>query len=429
MEKPKRNNRQVKSIQRYEYGRLIVGEEGFEQKHWQSLLKLNQLHEGKYFDVLHNGIRFNQYVGVLQVDNITIEIHPKADKDDEDGRWKGVLIKMLKACGKLKVETTGAANVKRQNLNLLEVYFELYLKELQILIHKGLVKKYRKDTKNVKALKGKLEFAGNIRHNLVHKERFYTTHQVYDTNHLLHQVLFEALQIVENFTKGTSLYDKCKRTFLDFPEVKKLNVNAQLLSNIKLNRKTQDYSYALEIARLIILNYSPDITSGNEKMLSLLFDMNKLWEEYILIQLRKEFENTNYEVMGQDTRPFLGSNYLQPDIVIQNTTDKNDTYIIDTKWKRPTSNSASVGDLRQMYAYNRFWNAEKAMLLYPGNFRQNDFKEFRTDDYFKQEGEINKINHQCKMGYVSVLDKENNLSQEVGKQVLELLEEQSLFYI
>ena len=64
---------------------------------------------------------------------------------------------MLKACGHLKASSVGAANVKRQHLNLLEVYFELYLTEIETLIHRGLVKKYRKNTGNVKALKGKLE--------------------------------------------------------------------------------------------------------------------------------------------------------------------------------------------------------------------------------------------------------------------------------
>ena len=177
----------------------------------------------------------------------------------ENGR--GVLLQMLQACGKLKASTAGAANVNRQNLNLLEVYFELFLSEVSQLIRQGLVKKYRKETNNVKALKGSLQFAGNIRYNVVHKERFYTKHQVYDHDHLLHQILFRALEILEQFCKGTYLFDTCKRVLMDFPEVDKISVGKQQLDRIILNRKTASYSYALEIARLIILNYSPDIAS------------------------------------------------------------------------------------------------------------------------------------------------------------------------
>jgi 5-methylcytosine-specific restriction enzyme subunit McrC len=332
-------------------------------------------------------------------------------------------LQMLKACGHLKASSAGAANVKRQHLNLLEVYFELYLTEIEILIHRGLVKKYRKNTGNVKALKGKLEFAGNIRHNLVHKERFYTTHQVYDHDHLLHQTLAHALEILEQFSKGSYLFDRCKRVLLNFPDTTPLKVTKKQIEGIVLNRKTAPYNQALELARLIILNYSPDISTGREKMISLLFDMNRLWEEFILIQIRKELAGTSYSVKGQDSQTFIGSNYLKPDVVIQHDEDPKKVYIIDTKWKRPQNKSSSVSDLRQMYAYNRFWNAKKAMLLYPGESRNNSFKRFETEDFFRDNDQTTAITHLCKSGFVSVLDQDNKLSSTIGKQVLDLLEE------
>jgi len=411
------------NISVFEHQRLTTSDSRFSKRHLNALLKLNEYHNHTYFDAIPDGVKFNQHVGIIQIDGLTIEIHPKADKNDDSKKWKGVLLQMLKACGKLKASTAGAANVNRQHLNLLEVYFELFLNEVSKLIRQGLVKKYRKQTNNVKALKGKLEFAGNIRHNVVHKERFYTTHQVYDNDHLLHQVLFRALEILEQFCKGTYLFDICKRVILDFPEVKSITVGKQQLDKIILNRKTASYSYALEIARLIILNYSPDISSGNEKMLSLLFDMNKLWEEFILVQLRKELANTNYEVTGQATRPFLGSNYLQPDIVIQNKVNKDEIYIIDTKWKLPGTSSASASDLQQIYAYGRFWNAERIMLLYPGQKSDKTFRLFRTNDFKETQKGYQQIKHKCKMAYVSVLDESGiHLDSNIGRKVLREME-------
>lgn len=400
------------NISVFEHQKLRVGEEGFEQKHLDALLKLNEYHEGTYFEPIVKGIRFNQYVGIIQVDGLTIEIHPKADKDDSDDVWRNVLLSMLQKCGRLKAQTAGTASVKRQNLNLLEVYFELYLQEVNGLIRRGLIKQYRKETSNVKALKGKLEFAGNIRKNLIHKERFYTTHQVYDRNHLLHQVLFCALDIVEQFTRGTNLYDSCCRTLLHFPRVDKKRITSQQLDSITLNRKSSSYSYALELARLIILNYSPDISSGKEKMLSLLFDMNVLWEEYVLKMLQETCEGTDIEVIGQDSKAFWGNNSLRPDIILKKNTSK-DIYVIDTKWKRPGRSSASVSDLRQMYAYCRFWNANKAMLLYPGEPINNDFKDFLNQEFDEE--------HACKMGFVSVLDGKK-LDETIGKKILSELD-------
>ena len=412
--------RNLKTIKVFEHQRLYVGEKGFKHEHLKALLKLNDYHEGSYFEPIANGIRFNQYVGVIQVNGLTIEINPKADKGDPDYKWKGVLLQMLKACGKIKPSSAGSANVKQQNLNLLEVYFDLYLTEVDSLIRKGLIKKYRKQTSNIKALKGKLEFAGHLQKNIIHKERFYTNHQVYDADHKLHQILFKAISIVEKFTYGSKLQDTCKRVLLNFPKVTKQNITKADIEGIKLNRKTESYSHALELARLIILNYSPDLSSGKEKMLSLLFDMNDLWETYILKQLQKRCEGTNYLVSGQESKSFWGHNTLRPDIVLRNGTE---TYIIDTKWKRPLKSSASVNDLRQMYTYCRFWNAEKALLLYPGDYAENKFKSYLTDDYSKHENdEVSHIDHQCKMGFVSVLDVDGELDSDIGGNIIKLLE-------
>jgi 5-methylcytosine-specific restriction enzyme subunit McrC len=408
-----------KPIKRYEYGRLLIGEEGFTKSHWEAFVKLNTVHDNKYFDILHNGLRFKHFVGVVQVDDCTVEINPKADKQDSDSRWEAVLLKMLKSCGHLKADTLGGAQVKKQHLNLLEVYFEYFLKEIEYLQHQGLVKKYRHHTGNVKALKGKLDFAGNIRNNLVHKERFYTQHQVYDHNHKLHQVLNHALDIVGAFTAGTRLYDRCKRVQLAFPEMKTIQVNEAVLSTIKLDRKTKGYEFALELSRLIILNYSPSINSGKERMIALLFDMNMLWEEYVLKQVQKAARNHDgdevIEVLGQKRKYFWNFNYIKPDIVInikKPNESETKTYIIDTKWKIPSS-SASIQDLRQMYAYARFWKADKVMLLYPGEEQNRDFSQFLNEEH---DG-----NHYCKMGFVSVLDAQGNLDDKIGERVLESL--------
>lgn len=398
----------MKPIQRYEYGRLLIGEDDFETSHWNAFVKFNTLHENKYFDVLHNGLKFKQYVGVIQVNGLLVQINPKADKNDNDDRWQGVLLQMLKACNHLKAQSAGPALVRKQNLNLLEVYFEYFLREVEGLIRQGLVKKYRKNSANVKALKGKLEFSQHIQNNLIHKERFFTSHQVYDNNHLIHQVLALAIEIIGHFSSGSYINDVCKRVALNFPNVSKVYINEKILDSIQLNRKTAPYEKALELARLIILNYSPDIAQGNIKMLALLFDMNKLWEEYVLVMLRKLNYN-HLTIKGQSSKSFWDSNYLKPDIEIYNA-ETEESIIIDTKWKLPGCHSASVSDLRQMYAYARFWNAKKVMLLYPGDNKNHEFKQFQNSN--------DPIHHECKLGFVSVLSEDAKLDSNIGEKII-----------
>ena len=398
------------TIQVFEHSFLPI-EGKFEQRHFVALSKLNALHQYQYFDLKHNGIVFKQFVGVIQVDGLTIEILPKIDKYESESaenkqKWQSALIEMLRVTRKLKVQQVGEANVSKQSIHLLDIYFEWFLNEVQLLIHQGLIKQYYKETSNVKALKGKLEFAAHLSKNLVHKERFYTTHQVYDKDHLLHQVLGQALSIIASLSKGTYLYSKCKTTQLNFPEVTGIQANEATFSKIPKNRKTAPYETALAIARLIILNYAPNIKSGSEQMLALLFDMNVLWEEYILIRLKQIADEKGFKVYGQNSKGFWKNISIRPDIVIEK---ENETFIIDTKWKNIDYSEPSTHDLRQMYVYNEYWDSKKAMLLYPSNklnIEQQDFTPFSNDK------------HACSLVKISIFDSENKLNEKIGNTIL-----------
>lgn len=405
------------TIQVFEHSFLPI-EGKFEHRHFVALSKLNALHQYQYFDLKYNGVVFKQFVGVIQVDGLTIEILPKIDKNESESaenkqKWQNALIEMLRVTRKLKVQQVGEANVSKQSIHLLDIYFEWFLNEVQLLIHQGLIKQYYKETGNVKALKGKIEFAGHISKNLVHKERFYTTHQVYDKDHLLHQVLSQALTIIASLSKGTYLYSKCKTTQLNFPEVKSIQANETTFSKLPNNRKTAPYETAIAIARLIILNYAPNIKSGSEQMLALLFDMNSLWEEYILIRLKQVADAKGYKVYGQNSKGFWKNISIRPDIVLEREKEgKQDTFIIDTKWKNIDYSEPSTHDLRQMYVYNEYWESNKAMLLYPSNsinFAEQEFTPFTNDK------------HACSLGKISIF-KDNMLDSEIGNVMLKWFE-------
>ncbi len=156
---------------------------------------------------------------------------------------------------------------------------------------------------------------------------------------------------------------------------------------------------------MIILNYAPNISSGSERMLALLFDMNSLWEEYVLVQLKKACQHTSYTVTGQETKGFWANMTLRPDIVISQNGQTE--IIIDTKWKRIEGNKPSINDLRQMYVYNDHWESKMAVLLYPG--ATNDAKPFYQKFHFPD--------HSCGILKVGVVDGEGKLDEGMGEKL------------
>ena len=68
-------------------------------------------------------------------------------------------------------------------------------------------------------------------------------------------------------------------------------------------RRTARYAEALGLARLILLRYCPDLRGGDEHVLALPFDMNRLFEEYVAQALRRAAP-PDVCVHAQRSRPF-----------------------------------------------------------------------------------------------------------------------------
>lgn len=164
------------------------------------------------------------------------------------------------------------------------------------------------------------------------------------------------------------LRSRVKRQLLLFDDISGQSITQHHLDSIHLNRKTQRYSQALEIARLILLNYHPDISRGAHHVLALMFDMNQLWELFIAKMMKRQLAG-RYEVKAQQSKVFWRSKSmhkkLKPDIILISKDAARKKIIIDTKWKTPDRSGPSDHDLRQLFAYNHLFGCARGILLYP----------------------------------------------------------------
>ena len=366
-------------------GRLSGDGVEFKSSHLTALIKFNERHGNKYFTVIHNGLKFNQYVGVIQCGRFVIEVLPKADcqppsTTDEVGRnkWRDVLTSMLTTCRWLRLESVEAAHLHLHHASLLDIYIARFLDEVNNIVRQGLVKKYRPETSNRAALKGRLEFSQHVTRNLVHKERFYTTAQVFDTQHLLNQILYKALRLVPQLAIHPDLIDVTQRAFIQFPDLSDLSVNNQTFEGIVFNRKTEYYRESISLARLILLNLSPKFHSGALPVMAILFDMNSLFEEYIFQRLR----HAGYKVHFQRSNAFWETRRVRSDIIIELD---GENIVLDAKWKIVLDSNPSDTDLKQMYAYHHYFDAKRTFLVYPkvDEIQHNKFGSFRNGEGFE----------------------------------------------
>lgn len=346
-----------------------------------------------YFSIINNGVKFCEYVGVIQVGDMLIEILPKADRNEDDISWRFMLIEMLKAVGAFDIHAPSSSSLSLKSNSILDLYFELFICEAEYLLRQGLLKKYRKKTSNINVLKGAIKFSKHIQLNLLHKERFFVEFTTYDVEHNLHFIIYKTITLLSKINVKSNLAGRISALLLNFPEMPDIIVNEETFKRVKLSRKTQSYAKALEISKLLLLNFHPDVSKGSNHVLALMFDMNLLWEQFVYNSLRKQIlrNGRKFSISAQTSKYFWKPkggirSKIRPDIVI---TNQDSCVVIDTKWKNLNGYNPSPEDLRQMYVYHDYYNASKVALMCPG-----DKTSSRSGKYLDPQTQI-EIEKEC----------------------------------
>lgn len=312
-----------------------------------------------YFSLTRKGVRFCEYVGVFSIGKLQVEVLPKAGRCDDHAQWRERLIDMLRMVGVFNVHAPTISSLKVKKNSVLDMYCALFLDEAERILHQGLIRRYRQSEGNAYALKGAICFARHLQMNLTHQERFYVRHTAYTREHELNQLLYKCIGLLGRICSNAQLRSRIGALQLAFPEMPDMQVSEEWFSKLHYDRKSERYRNAVNIARLLLLNYHPDVISGKNDLLALMFDMNNLWERFVCHSIKRYLreQRPGWVVLEQSKKMFWQRSgqsahcvKMQPDLVIQR---ERDTIVLDTKWKN-LEDGLSPHDLRQMYAYSRF---------------------------------------------------------------------------
>jgi 5-methylcytosine-specific restriction enzyme subunit McrC len=416
-----------KVIQVFEHTALSVGEQ-FTPARFARLVQYNERHGNQFFDVGHNRIYFRNYVGVIQVGNLTIEILPKADKAPESPtqkqKWQSALVEMLRQSGFIRLASVSDAKLRLRSSSLLDIYFESFLAEVEDLVHHGLVRKYRQSQGNLPALKGRILFQQHLSRNLIHRERFFTEHVYYDRNNRFNQVLRVSLDVLARVSANPHLAAVARNLLMSFQDVDAIAVTEHTFTRLPHTRNTERYRRALQLARLIILNYSPDVRSGTADVLAILFDMNTLFERFVFAQLKHaeaRHRSRKVSFKAQVSRGFWVAEgmrkSIRPDVVAEvGFGSTRERIVLDTKWKIPGDGRPADSDLHQMHSYNVQFGARRSLLLYPRVSAQHDIE----GTFAKAGPPMSTPAHSCGLLFLELFDGQK-LRHDLGDDLIKKL--------
>ena len=322
-------------------------------------------------------IQARNYVGVLQTKGgLTIEILPKiADKTDID-KSTAVFIKMLRTLKNFPFKSSNLANLKTQNLPLLEIFISMFLCELEALVKKGIKSDYVTLEENLNFLKGKLNINEQIKRNSIHKERFYVGYSEFLSDIKINQIIKTTLKFLYKKSNSSKNQQKIRELLFIFDEISECEDYKNFFAKLVINRQVKHYEQTLLWCKIFLLSNSFTPHKGDDLAFALLFDMNALFESYVGNFIKKKLPGTalqhSEKYLVEDPKSFR----LRPDIFLESE------FIADTKWKIIKSkDDISQADLYQLYAYGKKYNCGKLYLIYP---KIDDVKqEFMKFEYEK----------------------------------------------
>lgn len=411
-------------LQVYEHQVLRVAPKQLSQAQFDALAAFHERQAQPYFVLLHKGIRFRQYVGILQVGQLTIEILPKTDQyNDNTQRWQGVLMELLQRCHFSSLAAYTKAPLRLKSSPILWLYIELFAQQMELLLRKGLQRSYQTVEQNSHTWKGQIQFAKQVSKNRGQAQKIYSQQQVYNYQHPIHAALYQALEIALQVCQEPLLQQRLRALLTQFPAQAPKTIHQHHFEQWYQLSAFRSYHAALELAQLLVLQYSPDLQYGQHPVLAILFDMNQLFEQYIYLQLRQHLSE-DWKVRAQVPKQFWANKTLRPDIWLQHQTKQptgevsTKHYILDTKWKILKRPSPSDEDLRQMYAYNHSFGATQSLLIYPNVFNLPPrAAAYAPPIYLDQQA----VSHYCKVIFVDILNKKGTLNKAIAPYIIQQL--------
>lgn len=351
----------------------------------QAYLKCQNLDSA--LKVTRHGIKANSWVGVIKYKNLHLEILPKLisadvnndNKISEDKR--SIILKnlifMLSYTKKLDIKTNDNAKLSTEKNPFIEILIREFATSLFESLKRLTPKRYVREEENLNYLKGKIKFSENIRYNCTNQAKFYCEYDEFSENNLLNQLFLFVSTCLYNISNNS--YNKKTLKFIInyYSDISFVRFDKFKVSKIKLTRNQELFKKTFKLAKMFVEQTSVDLSKNKFENITLVWDMNKLFEEFVYEILKRQ---TSLSVSAQKGKRLLKN----VDSKIRNTyvdilITKPQKIVVDTKYKELQSiQDFDNKDAFQVITYCLLHNTNKAVLIYP-KFNNNINKNYELN--------------------------------------------------
>jgi len=322
------------------------------------------------------GVETKSWVGVIKYKNLHLEILPKLISDNVNNNdeltfdKRSVILKnliyMLSYTKNLQIKTSDNAKLSKEKNPFLEVLIREFANSLFEALKRFTPKNYVQQEDNLNYLRGKIKFSENIRYNCVNQAKFYCEFDEFSEDNILNQLFLFVSTCLFNISNNS--YNKKLLKFIMnyYSDIKLVRFDKFKAEKIKLARNQELFKKPFNLAKMFVEQTSVDLSKNKFENITLVWDMNKLFEEFVYQLIKKEIPEAKPSKQkgkrllrnGAETR-----RDTKIDILLENP-----NIIIDTKYKKFTKfDDISSSDIYQVMTYCLLHGEKhkKAILLYP----------------------------------------------------------------
>ena len=338
----------------------------------QAYLKCQKLESA--LKVSRHGIKTKSWVGVIKYKNLHLEILPKLISEDANNDKKiseeerSIILKnlifMLSYTKNLDIKTNDNAKLSTEKNPFIEILIREFATSLFEALKHLTPKRYVREEENLNYLKGKIKFSENIRYNCTNQAKFFCEYDEFSENNVLNQLFLFVSTCLYNISNNS--YNKKTLKFIInyYSDISFVRFDKFKARKIKLTRNQELFKKSFNLAKMFVEQTSVDLSKNKFENITLVWDMNKLFEEFIFELIKRKIPEC--EAIAQKPKRLLKrENVTRRDTRIDILIQKPQV-IIDTKYKKFTDfDDISSADIYQVTTYCLLHNYKRAILLYP----------------------------------------------------------------
>lgn len=304
-------------------------------------------------------LRPGSEIGVIRLPDLTVEIKPKLPIDR-------VLFLASYALGAFNLKPDVAD--LDQSTDLVEAIVQLFRQAVRQATGRGLLQGYQTREETLNVVRGRIRIEEQLRRRFgiavpieVRYDEF--TPDI-EPNRLLKAAVRRLAWLPQRSRNTRRLLSVMRAVFAN---VSTVEYRPTHLPEVPVNPLNAHYQPALALARLILRSGAVELAAGKVQSVSFLIDMNKVFEDFVVVALRESLGLTPYAFpQGARGRPlWLDKDRkvrLEPDISWWQ--DNRCVFVGDAKYKRTTVHGAQTHDIYQTLAYALAAGLPSALLIY-----------------------------------------------------------------